>query len=100
VLSTCEMGHSLITDMAGDKRNTYAENNVPSDDVIINAAHDALGSRVRAHRRIHDRQKVVTVSSLPVVKRDRNGKRWGKDVEREEKTLGDCWEEKRVGYTC
>jgi hypothetical protein len=69
---------SLITDMTGDHRTTYAENNVPSDDVIINAAHDALGSRVRAHRRIHDRQKVVTVASLPVVKRDRNEKRWGR----------------------
>ena len=59
-------------------RTTYAENNVPSDDVIINAAHDALGSRVRAHRRTHDRQKVVTVASLPVVKRDRNEKQVGK----------------------
>ena len=75
------MGHSLITDMTVDHACTYAENNVSSSDVIIGAAHDALGSRVWAHGRSHDRQKVVTVASLPVVKRDRNEKK-GEDVER------------------
>ena len=80
------MSHSLITDKTVDHRSTYTEDNVSSSDVIINTAHDALGSRVWAHCRIHDRQRVVTVASVPVVKRDRNENR-GEDVEREEKVI-------------
>jgi hypothetical protein len=89
----------LITEMIVDHRFTYTENDVASGDVMINTAHNALGTRVRAHGRSHNRQKVVTVASLPVVKRDRNETRGGRR-RKEGKKLGDCWEEREVGYTC
>lgn len=50
--------------MIVDRRFTYAEDDVPSSDVIVNMAHNAVVVWVRADSRSHDRQKLVTVASL------------------------------------
>ena len=49
-------GSLLITDMAVDRRSTYAEDDVSSVDVIVRMADDTLVTWDRADGRSHDRQ--------------------------------------------